>query len=628
MSEQHKKDSRGAGFLVDDNSPEDVFVPEDFDETQRSIGEMVADFVKREVSPKAVALEGHDYELLKGLIRQCGELGLLGVDLPEDCGGLGLDLTSSALVFEGIGSCGSGSFAAAVGAHSGIGTWPILYFGSDEQRRKYLPGILSGQTVAAYALTESGSGSDALAAKCKAVLTPDGKFYKVNGEKVFITNAAIADVFTVFVKIDGQDDKKACLIVESGTPGFTIDKEEHKMGICGSSTCRLGFEDAMVPAENLLGTVGKGHKVVLNTLNLGRFKLGAAAAGAIKGLVSTAVQYASERKQFGRPIMEFDAIKAKVAEMVVAAWVGESMVYRTAGLLSGRLHQAKTPEEATKAIEEYTVECSLVKVALSEMLNAAADEAVQVFGGYGYSEEYPVARAYRDSRINRIFEGTNEINRMLAVGEVFKRSLQGRIDLLAAAKGKAAVPAQPKRRSGMAKMLGNAKQLQAFAGFTLRRFVDRLPVTVSLNRQKVEPGSGSLRQTFQVARLAALYALNEAAFCLQAKLKDEQQVLFDLADILIALYGMESASLRLTKIQAAGGDAQLTEAIVRAYFGEAVALIERRGIRALSAMFSGTERASKAAHLRELLAAAPLDDIVGLKRRIGEAAAAKCGYPF
>ena len=628
MPSELKKDIRGAGFLVDDNRPGETFTREDFDETQQAIGETVAAFVKGEVSPKTVALEGHDYELLKGLIRQSGELGLLGIDLPEAYGGLGMDLTSSALVFEGIGACGSGSFAAAIGAHSGIGTWPILYFGSDEQRQRFLPGILSGELIAAYALTESGSGSDALAAKCKAALTPDGKHYKVNGQKVFITNAAIADVFTVFVKIDGSDDKKACLIVERGTPGLRIAPEEHKLGIKGSSTCSLDFEDALVPVENLLGTIGKGHKVVLNTLNLGRFKLGAAAAGAIKALVSTSVQYASDRKQFGKPLLAFDAIQAKIAEMVVNGWVGESMVYRTAGLLSGRLHETKTPEEATKAIEEYTVECSLVKVALSEMLNTAADEAVQVFGGYGYSEEYPVARCYRDARINRIFEGTNEINRMLAVAEVLKRTMQGRIDLFAAAKGKAAAAPKARRQGQLAKLVGNAKQLRTLAEFKARQVMDRLPVKLVRNGQGAAAGSGSLRDSFLSVRSAVLYALTESAMALQAKLKDEQQILLNLADMLVAVYGMESALLRLEKIQAKGGDAKLAEAVVRAYFAQCLGEVEIKSVRVLSALCAGGERLAKAARVREILAAAVLDDVVSLKRTIAEATAAKAGYPF
>ncbi|MFA6603943.1 MAG: acyl-CoA dehydrogenase family protein [Patescibacteria group bacterium] len=623
-----KKEVRGAAFLVDRNDSQSVCTPEDFSEEQRSIGEAVADFMKQEVTPKVAALEEHDYELLTGLIRQAGELGLLGVDLPEEFGGLGQDLTTSALVLEAIGGCGSGSYATAVGAHSGIGTWPILYFGNEEQKRRFLPGIVSGGLIAAYALTESSSGSDALAAKCKAVLSPDGKHYVVNGEKVFITNAKIADIFTVFVKIDGDNAKMACLVIEKGTPGLSIDREEHKMGIRGSSTCRLVFEDALVPAENLLGTIGKGHKIVLNTLNLGRFKLGAGAVGAIKSSVNSAVQYASERKQFGKPLLDFDGIRAKIADMVVAGWVGESMVFRTAGLLSSRLHGAKTPEEATKAIEEYTVECSLVKVGLSEMLGNVADEMVQVYGGYGYVEEYPASRMYRDSRINRIFEGTNEINRMLAVGEVLKRHLQGRIDLVGAAKGQAAAAVKRGRKSTLAKGLATAKQLRSFAEFAVRRAADQLPFSVTRTRQVIEPGPKALRPAFDAVRSAVLYALGEAMMTLQAKLKDEQQLLFALADLLLAVFAMESALLRYEKLAAAGADAKLAEAVVRAYFCHAQREAADKCVRVLSALSSGLERQNKVARVLDLLAAAPLDDLVALKRRIGDAAAEQGKYPF
>ena len=613
---QPKNAARGAGFLVDHNGPDDVYTPEDFTDDQRQIGAAVAEFMKQAVAPQVIALEEHDYGLLKGLIRQAGDLGFLSVDLPESLGGLGFDLTTSALVFEEVGSCGSGSFAAAVGAHSGIGTWPLQYFGSDEQKRRFLPGIMSGEKVAAYALTESGSGSDALAAKCRASLTPDGQHYVVNGEKVFITNARIAGVFTVFVKIDGDDDKKACLVVESGTPGFSIDREEHKLGIRGSSTCRLVFENALVPVGNLLGEIGKGHKVVLNTLNLGRFKLGAAAAGAIKSTVRVAAEYAGERKQFGKPLLEFDGIRAKIAEMVIAGWVGESLVYRTAGLLSGRLHDADNPAAATKAIEEFTVECSLVKVALSEMLDGAADELLQILGGYGYIEEYPAARAYRDSRINRIFEGTNEINRMLIVGEVVKRDLQGRIDLVGAAKGRAdisvsvrppSVPRQvgaakgqsgaavkPGRRDLLAKGAATAKRLKSFAAYGLRRLADRLPVTVTARPPTVASGAAALRPTFEAVRTAVLYTLGESVLTLRLKLKDEQQVLFDLADLLMAVYAMESALLRYEKqVAKSGADATLAEAVVRAYFASARQEAEGKCLRVLAAMSQGAERAGR-----------------------------------
>src|SRR5688572_4810714 len=473
------KSASGGAFLITDAGPDDVFTPEDFGDDRLAIKAAADDFARREIAPAAERLETHDANLLLSLLRQAGSLGFLGVDIPDAHGGLGLDLITSALVFEAMGAAANGSFAVTLGAHTGIGTWPILYFGTDAQRAAHLPGFASGDKVAAYALTEAGSGSDALAARTTAVLSDDGSHWIVNGGKVFITNAAIADVFTVFVKIGGQN---ACLIVEKGTPGFAVGKEEHKLGIKGSSTCALSFDDARVPAENLLGAIGKGHKIVLNTLNLGRFKLGAAAAGGLKTAVTDAVGYAAQRKQFGRPILDFDAIRQKVAEMTVKAWVGESMVYRAAGLLASRLEGTAPGEDAAKAIEEHTVECSLVKVALSEMLWDSVNHGVQIYGGYGYIEEgYPAARALRDSRINLIFEGTNEINRMLAVDALTKQAMKGKLDLFGAVA--AAGQAGP------------------------------------------APSAPTLRDSLVAAKHAAVHAIGEAVQRYLQALKDEQQVL-------------------------------------------------------------------------------------------------------
>jgi alkylation response protein AidB-like acyl-CoA dehydrogenase len=513
---------------------------------------------------------------------QAGGLGFLGVDISDAHGGLGLDLIASAQVFEAMGAANNGSFAVTLGAHTGIGTWPILYFGTDAQRAAYLPGIASGQKIAAYALTEAGSGSDALGARTTAVLSEDGTHWIVNGGKVFITNAAIADVFTVFVKIGGQN---ACLIVEKGTPGFAVGKEERKLGIKGSSTCALSFDDARVPAENLLGAIGKGHKIVLNTLNLGRFKLGVAAVGGLKASVTSAVGYAAGRKQFGRPILDFDAIRQKIAEMTVKAWVGESMAYRAAGLLAAGLEGIAPGEEAAKAIEEHTVECSLVKVALSEMLWDSVNHGVQVLGGYGYIEEgYPAARALRDSRINLIFEGTNEINRMLAVDALTKQVMKGKVDLFGAFGS--LPPGSP-------------------------------------------PAAGSLRGSLAAAKHAVVHAFGEAVQRWMQALKDEQQVLLALADLLIAAYGMDSALLRLEKLEAAGAaDAPLAKDVVAAYFEEMRPLVRSRCEAVLCAVHA--EPAARAAALARsagLRDDAP-EDLIGLRKRIAEAAVAKGGYPL
>jgi alkylation response protein AidB-like acyl-CoA dehydrogenase len=570
---------KGGNWLTQNVGQDEVFVPEDLTAEHRAIKDAVAEFMRLEVAPESDALEAHDNALLKRLLRKAGEAGVLSVEIPEAFGGLGLDLVYAALAFEAVGGGGNGSFATAVGAHTGIGTWPILFFGNDEQRAKYLPKLAGGEGVAAYCLTESGSGSDAMAAKCKATLSPDGNHWIVNGGKVFITNAAIADVFTVFVKIDGDDKKKACLIVERDTPGFTIGKEENKMGIRGSSTCSLTFEDALVPRENLLGEIGRGHKIVLNTLNLGRFKLGAAAAGGLKAAVNMAVRYGAERKQFGQPLVAFDAIQAKLADMVIDAWVGESMVYRTAGLLSDSLAGAAPGEASVKAIEEYTIECSLVKVALSEMLDDAVDQTLQIFGGYGFIEEYPAARAYRDSRINRIFEGTNEINRMLAVGDLLRRGMKGSIDLMEA------------MTSG-----GQAG------------------------------GTADLKARLAGAKQAVLYVLGQAVAKHMAGIEKEQQLLIELADMLIDIYGMESAFLR--HLKAGGGDGTLESCIVRAYFSRAMQRIEVASERVLCAVLDTVEERQEAICKVSWLAPRSPENIVALRREIAAAALAGNGYPL
>ncbi|HTM67794.1 MAG TPA: acyl-CoA dehydrogenase family protein [Candidatus Binatia bacterium] len=580
MAEPAKKTLPGGAFLVTDAAPADTYTPEDLSEDDRAIKDAADDFAKREIAPRAEAMDSHDDALLRSLMLQAGSLGFLGIDIAEAHGGLGLDLIASALVFEAMGAAGNGSFAVTLGAHTGIGTWPILYFGTDAQRAAYLPGIASGEKIAAYALTEAGSGSDALGARTTAVLSEDGSHWIVNGGKVFITNAAIADVFTVFVKIGGQN---ACLIVKKGTPGFSIGKEERKLGIKGSSTCSLAFDDARVPAGDLLGAIGKGHKIVLNTLNLGRFKLGCAAVGGLKASVSAAVEYAAGRKQFGRPILDFDAIRQKIADMTVKAWVGESMAYRAAGLLAERLEGVPPGEEAAKAIEEHTVECSLVKVALSEMLWDSVNHGVQVLGGYGYIEEgYPAARALRDARINLIFEGTNEINRMLAVDALTKQAMKGRVDL--------------------------------FGSFAA------LPPG---------PSSGtSFRDALASAKHAAVHALGEAVQRWMQALKDEQQVLLALADLLIAVYGMDSALLRLEKLEAAGAATPLHRDVVAAHFEETRRLVRDRAETVLCAVHADPAARAAALARSAALQGGVREDLVGARKRIGEAAAARGGYPF
>jgi alkylation response protein AidB-like acyl-CoA dehydrogenase len=574
---EQKEVVQGGAFLIEDRTPEEIFTPEDFTEEHRMIAETTRQFVDNEVMPRIDELEKHDWQLARELVKKAADLGLIAANIPEEYGGLGLDQTSSALVGENVGR--SASFATTLGAESGIGLLPIIYFGTEAAKQKYLPRIASGELITAYALTEAGSGSDAMAAKATARLSADGTHYILNGEKMFITNGGFADVFIVFAKVDG--DKFSAFIVEK-QEGVSPGAEEHKMGIKGSSTTPLVLSDAKAPLENLLGEVGKGHKIAFNILNIGRFKLGAMCIGGMKLMVHEATRYANERHQFGKSISSFGAIKSKLGEMAIRTWVGESMIYRTLGMIETAISDTTDPDAKLKAIEEYSAECSIIKVALSEYCDYVADEMVQIYGGYGYSADYPAERAYRDSRINRIFEGTNEINRMLIPGRLMKSALSGKLKLLPAAQALMDEVLTPQ----MATFDDDEKLLAA-------------EQKLAKNGKKV-----------------ALMTLGTAAQKFMMTLGDQQEVLLGIADIIMDTYAMESAILRTQKLAASQGEAAAARYIdmTRVFCNDAVERIEARAKNTLAGMAEGDELRTLLAALRRFTKLTPMNTISARQR--------------
>jgi alkylation response protein AidB-like acyl-CoA dehydrogenase len=570
---------KGGSFLIEERTPEEIFTPEDFTEEHRMIADTTRQFIDKEVTPRIDELEKHDWKLSRELVGKAAELGLIGANIPEEYGGLGLDQTSGALIGENIGR--SASFATTLGAESGIGLLPIVYFATDAAKQKYLPKIASGELITAYALTEAGSGSDAMAAKATARLSDDGKEYVLNGEKMWITNGGFADIFIVFAKVDG--DKFSAFIVER-QPGLTSGAEEHKMGIKGSSTTALVLSDVRTPVENLLGEVGKGHKIAFNVLNIGRFKLGAMCVGGMKLMVHESVRYANERHQFGKSISSFGAIKAKLAEQAIRTWVGESMIYRTLGMIEAGIGavDSKDMDARLRAIEEYAAECSIIKVALSEYCDFVVDEMVQIYGGYGYSADYPAERAYRDSRINRIFEGTNEINRMLIPGRLMKSALSGNLALLPAA--------------------------QALMDEVLSPQMGAIDDDDSLlaAEQKLTTN----------AKKVALMTLGTAAQKYMMKLADQQEILMGVADIIMDTYAMESAILRARKLIASQGESAAERYLdmTRVFCNDAVERIEAKAKNTLSGMSEGDELRTLLAALRRFTKLQPMNTIAARQR--------------
>jgi alkylation response protein AidB-like acyl-CoA dehydrogenase len=561
MSTEVKSKSvlKGGEWLIKESSAFDTFIPENFSEEQVMIRDMCTQFLDAEVIPILDRIDDLEPGLMRSLLQKAGEQGLLAVAFPEEYGGLGKDFVTSTIVNEYLGA--GHSFSVAIAAHTGIGTLPILYFGTPGQKQKYIPKLISGEWIGSYGLTEPNSGSDALGAKTTAKLSPDGKYYLLNGQKCWITNGGFADVYTVFAKVDG--DKFTGFIVERGTEGFTQGPEEHKMGIKGSSTVQLYFQDCKVPVENILGEIGKGHKIAFNILNIGRLKLCAAAIGGARRALTTSVQYATTREQFKQPIANFGAIKHKLAEMAIRIFVAESALYRTANWIDEKekelLNAGKPFNEALLgAAEEYAIECAALKVFGSETLDFVVDEGVQIHGGNGFSAEYGISRAYRDSRINRIYEGTNEINRLLILDMTLKRAMQGRLNLMG--------PATDVQ-----------KELMSIPDF---------------GNEEEEGLFIKEKQLIANFKKAILLTAGAAVQKLMTKLDKEQEILMDIADMAIETFNAESVLLRVMKIIDQRGEAnsQLYTNIMHTYLYDAADRINKSGKDAVNAFAEGDEQ--------------------------------------
>jgi alkylation response protein AidB-like acyl-CoA dehydrogenase len=586
---------KGGEWLIRESEPGEGFIPEDFQEEQVMVKEMCASFLDTEVLPLIDRIDKLEPGLMPSLLDKAGEQGLLGTSIPEHFGGLGKDFVTATLVNEGLG--GGYSFSVAMAAHTGIGTLPILYFGTEAQKEKYIPKLTSGEWKGSYGLTEPNSGSDALSAKTTATLGKDGKYYLLNGQKCWITNGGFADVFTVFAKVDGE--KFTAFIIEKNFEGFTRGPEEHKMGIKGSSTVQLYFQDCKVPVENVLGEIGKGHIIAFNILNIGRLKLCAAALGGSKRTATVAIEYAKTREQFKTPIAQFGAIKNKIAEMGIYMWVAESALYRVSKWIEDREQELITEgkpfnEAVLGAAEEYAIECAMLKVFGSEMLDFVVDEAVQIHGGNGFSDEYSVSRAYRDSRINRIFEGTNEINRLLSVDMVLKRAMKGRLDILTAAKNV-------------------AKELVSIPDF---------------GSEEDTPFAYERKQIGQFKK-AILLTAGAAVQKLMTQLETEQEILMHIADMAMITFHAESALLRVMKLTASRGAAaaSMETDILHTFLFDSADKIDKHGRDAVNAFAEGDEQRMLLLGVKRFCKANPFNSKQA-KRRIADRLIADGRYPL
>ncbi|MGA7290726.1 MAG: acyl-CoA dehydrogenase family protein, partial [Terriglobales bacterium] len=566
-----RKTTNGTAFLIEDSAPQDIFTPEDLTEEHLAVGQMVDEFWANEVEPNLPAIREKKPGLALSVLRKSVALGLTAMTIPERYGGMAMDLPSLMVTSERLGR--DGSYGGWHSAHTGIGTLPLVYFGNEQQKRKYLPKLAKVEMLAAYALTEPLAGSDALAARTRADLAPDGKHYILNGQKMWITNGGAADLFTVFAKVGGE--KFTAFLVERAFPGVSSGAEEHKMGITGSSTTAVYLDNVAVPVENVLGEIGRGHVIAFNILNIGRLKLGPAGVGAAKNVLAISLKYAKQRKAFGASIADFGAIQHKLAEMAIRIFAAESMTWRVVGLIENQMHGSATgdPNQELKAIEEFAAECSMVKVYASEMLDYVVDEGVQIHGGYGYHHDYAVERAYRDSRINRLFEGTSEINRLVITGMPLKRASRGLLPLFEAARAVLhQTESQPAQTSGAEmNLVHNAKKI-------------------------------------------ALLTLGIAHEKYGDKLEQRQEIIMNLSDIIMEVFAMESALLRSRKLAASGSGANAADATA-VYLRDAIGRIEQASRTVLSASAEGDELRRNLSRLREYATHDPVNAIA-LRRQI------------
>jgi alkylation response protein AidB-like acyl-CoA dehydrogenase len=572
----------GGSFLIEEHATDQVFTPEDLTEEHEQIVRTTQEFAKNEILPNVEKIEHKEFAVTRALIRKACEIGIGNVDIPEQYGGSDMDKISSALINEHISV--SGSFSVSFGGHVGIGTLPIVYFGTPEQKKKYLPRLATGELIAAYALSEGTSASDAMNARTKAVLSPDGKEWILNGEKMWITNGGFADVYIIFAKVDGE--KFSAFIVERTFPGFQSGAEEKKMGIRGSSTTPIILNDCRVPKDNLLGEIGKGHVIAFNTLNIGRFKLGAGVVGGARNSLNHSIGYAKQRKAFGKPLTDFGMIKEKLANMAVGVYTGESMSYRTVGQIDAAMsgidkNSSDVYKQIAKEIEEYAVECSILKVYGSEMLDYVVDETVQIYGGYGFVEEYPAERAYRDARVNRIFEGTNEINRMIITGWLLKRAMKGQLALMPA----------------------------------IKKLTDEI-----MSGATAEPFEGPLaaERTLVVnAKKAGLMLAGAAAQKYMMDLENQQEILAAVADMVIEGFAMDSTLLRTRKLVERQGEAksQLAVAMCQVSLARSMDKIEAAARKVVAAVAEGDMLRTQLVILRRLFKYEPYN-VIALTQQI------------